>query len=77
MVDLTQPMEGDDCFSLSANSDDTIYWSQAVGGDLGDPPVLDPHLVKFLSGAGLPDGKEDGPDQSEMPNPPLEDPKSG
>ena len=74
MVDLTQPMEGDDCFSLSGNSDDTVDWSQAVGGDLGDTPVLDPHLQKFLSRAGLPDGKEDGPGWLEMPKPPLDDP---
>ena len=35
MVDLTLPMEGDDCFSLSGNSDDTVDWSQAVGETLG------------------------------------------
>ena len=49
-------------------------WSQAVGGDLGNPPILDPHLSEFLSEAGLLDG-EDGPEQSEMPKPPLDDPK--
>ena len=44
MVDLTKPMEGDDCFSLSSNSDETVDWSQSAGGNLGDPPVLDPHV---------------------------------
>ena len=43
-------------------------------GDLGNPPILDPHLSKFLSEAGPPDGK-DGPEQLEVPEPPLDDPK--
>ena len=47
-LDLTQPMEGDDHASLSSNSDETVDWSQSAGGDLGDPPVLDPHMCKFL-----------------------------
>ena len=72
-VDLTQPMEGDDG-SLSSNSNDMVDWSQAVGEDLGNPPILDPNLSKFLSGAGPPDGY-DGPEWSEMPKPPLDDPK--
>ena len=52
-VYLTQPMEGDDRFSWSGNSDDTMDWSQAVGGDLGNQPFLDPHLSEFLSEAGV------------------------
>ena len=44
MVDLTQPMEGDDCFSLSGKADETVDWSQPAGGDFGDPPVLDSHI---------------------------------
>ena len=67
-------MEGDDCFLSSGNSNDTVDWSQAVWGDLGNPPILDPHLSEFLSDAGPPDG-EDGPVWSEMPKPPLDDPK--
>ena len=73
-VDLTKPMEGDDCFLLSGNSNDTMDWSQTMGGDLGNPSILDPHLSMFLSKAGLPDG-EDGPQQLEMPEPPLDNPK--
>ena len=59
-VDLTQPMERDD-ISLSGNSDDMVDCSQAMGEDLRNPPILDPDLSKFLSGAGLPDG-DDGPE---------------
>ena len=51
-VDLTQPMEGNDCLPLSGNSDETVDWSQPAGGDLGDLPVLDPHVWEFLSGRG-------------------------
>ena len=72
-VDLTQPMEGDDS-SLSSYSEDMVDWSQTMGEDLGNPPILDPDLSKFLSRAGLPDN-EDGPEQLEMPKPPLDDPK--
>ena len=43
-VDLTQAMEVDDCFSLSGNLDETVDWSQPARGDLGDAPVLDPHV---------------------------------
>ena len=39
MVDLTQPMEDDNCFSLSSNLDETVDWSQPARGDLGDPHV--------------------------------------
>ena len=42
--------------------------------DLGNPLILKPHLSKFLSEARLPDG-EDGPEWSEIPKPPLDDPK--
>ena len=72
-VDLTQPMKGEDS-SLSSNSGDMVDWSQATGEDLWNRPILDPDLSKFLSGAGLPDG-DDGPEQLEMPEPPLDDPK--
>ena len=72
-VDLTQPKEGDDS-SLSHNSDDMVDWSHATREDLGNPPILDPDLSKFLSGAGPPDS-DDGPEWSEMPQPPLDDPK--
>ena len=73
-VDMTQPMEEDDSSLLSGNSDDTVDWSQTMGGDLGNPPILDPHLSKFLSEAGHSDG-EDWPEQSETPEPPLDNPK--
>ena len=46
------------------------------GEDLGNPPILNLDLSKFLSGAGLPDG-DDGPEWSEMPKPPLDDPYKG
>ena len=59
-------MEGDDSSLLSSNSDDTVDWSQAMGSDLGNPPILDPHLSKFLSEAGPSDGEE-GPEWSETP----------
>ena len=42
MVDLTQPVEGDNIFSLSSNSDETVDWSQLVRGDLGRPTSLVP-----------------------------------
>ena len=72
-VDLTQPMEGDDS-SLSGNSDNMVDWSQAMGEDLGNLPILHSDLSKFLSGAGPPDG-DDGPEWLETPKPPLDDPK--
>ena len=36
-VDLTQPVEGDNCFSLSGNLDEMVDWSQPARGYLGDP----------------------------------------
>ena len=50
MLDLTKPMEGNDCASLARSSDETVDWSQSAGGDLGNPPVLDPHVSEFLLG---------------------------
>ena len=32
-----------------SNSDEMVDWSQPAGGDLEDPPVLDPHIREFLS----------------------------
>ena len=49
MLDLTQPIEGDDSVSLSSNSDEMVDCSQSARGDFGDPPVLDPHIQEFLS----------------------------
>ena len=58
----------------SSTCDDTVDWSPAMWVDFRNPPILDPHLSKFLSKAGLPDG-EDVTEQYEMPEPPLDDPK--
>ena len=62
VLDLTQPMEEDDHVSLSGSSDETVDWSQSARGDLGDPPVLDPHMCEFLSGTETPSGRGDEPD---------------
>ena len=61
-VDLTQPIEGDDCIPLSGNSDKTVDWSQPARGDLRDLPVLDPHVWEFLLGTGLHGSGGDKPD---------------
>ena len=63
MLDLTQPMEGDDCASLSSNSDETVDWSQSAGGDLGEPSVLDPHphMQEFLLETEASGGRGDEP----------------
>ena len=76
MVDLTQPMKGDDCFSLSGNLEETVYWSQPAGGNLGDPPVLDPHVQEFLSRTESPGGRGDEPYWSVMPKLPFHDPQA-
>ena len=34
-VDLTHPMEGDDCFPLLGDLDEMVDWSQPARGDLG------------------------------------------
>ena len=62
-VDLTQPVEGDDCFSLSNNSDETVDWFRPARGD---PPVLDLHVQEFVSGTESPGSRGDEPDQSVM-----------
>ena len=62
MLDLTQPMEGDDCASLARSSDETVDWSQSVGRDLGDLPVLDPHMCEFLLGTEASGSRGDEPD---------------
>ena len=74
VLDLTQPMEEDDCASLSGNSDETVDWSQSAGGDLGDPPVLDPHMHEFLSGTEASSSTGDEPNPSAMPKPPFDNP---
>ena len=49
-LDLTQPMEDDNCASLARSLDETVDWSQSAGGDVRDLPVLDPHVHEFPSG---------------------------
>ena len=68
-------MEGDDCASLSGNSDEIVDWSQSAGGDLGDPPVLDPHVQEFLSGTESSGSRGDEPNWSVMPEPPFDEPQ--
>ena len=75
-MDLTQPMEGDDCFSLSSDLNETVDWSQPVRGDLGDPPILDPHVREFLSGIESPGSRGDESDQSAMPKLPFHNPQA-
>ena len=75
-VDLTQPMEGDDHFSLSSNLDETVDWSQSAGGDLWDPPVLDPHVWEFLSRTESPGGRGDEPHWPAMPKLQFHDPQA-
>ena len=66
-VDLTQPVEGDDCLPLSGNLDKTVDWSQPARGDLRDIPLLDPHVWEFLSGTGSLGSGGDEPNWSAMP----------
>ena len=40
-VDLTQPMEGDDCFTYL---EIRMIGPKPARGDLEDPSVLDPHI---------------------------------
>ena len=74
-LDLTQPMEEDDHVSLSGNLDEMVDWSQLAAGDLGDPPVLDPHIREFLSKTESPGGRGDEPNWPMTPKPPFDDPK--
>ena len=75
MLYLNQPMEEDDCASLSSNSDETIDWSQSARGDLGDPPVLDPHVHEFLLETEASGSRGDEPNQSTMPKPHFDNPQ--
>ena len=76
-VHLTQPIEGDDCLPLFSDSDETVDWSQPTGGDIGDQPILDPHVWEFISGTGSPGGGGDEPNQSVMPKPSIHAPSNG
>ena len=62
MLDLTQPMEEDDHTLLAKSSDEAVDWSQSAGGDLGNPPVLDPHMCEFLSGTEVSSDGGEEPD---------------
>ena len=74
-VDLTQPVEGNDCLPLCDNSNETVDWSHLPQETSRDPPVLDPHVCEFLSGTGSPGSGGDEPDQSSMPKPSFHDPQ--
>ena len=75
MLDLTKPTEEDNCASLARSSDETVDWSQSPGGDLGNPPVLDPHVCDFLLGTEASGNRGEEPDQSTMSEPSFNNPQ--